>query len=114
MDMENSMRNYDEISLYQIPIEQLNLTVKTLNICLRQGVTTIRDAIDAVEMLPDGVGTSTSLVFQETMLEKVLPELIKHGYLEEEKFKLNSSNFAQEIITEIKEKLVETGYWKEK
>ena len=108
------MRDYDERSLDQMPIEQLNLTVKTLNVCFRQGVTTIRDAIDAVEMLADGLGTSTSLVFQDTILKKVLPELIKNGYLEEEKFKLNSSNFAPEIITEIKKKLVEKGYWKEK
>ncbi len=110
------MREYDELILYQIPIEQLNLTVKTLNVCFRQGVATIGDAIDAVEMLHDGFGTSTSLVFQETLLNEVLvlPELTKDGYLEEEKFKLNSSNFAPEIIAEIKEKLINKGYWDEK
>lgn len=110
--LEGDMKASDEMRLYDISVEKLNLPIRIINICLRQGVTSIGDCIDAIEMMIGGVGTSTSLIFQEAMLQKVVPKLIQQGYLNKEVSALNSDNFAPETIAEIKEKLIEKGYWK--
>lgn len=40
------MFNIHREDLYDVPIEKLNLTVKTYNILARQGITTVGDVLD--------------------------------------------------------------------
>ena len=99
--------------LYDIPIQKLNLSVKPMNFCLRLGVTTVGDCVDAVDRLlfPSGGTISVPAGTREVCLEHVLPALLKQGFWT---IPLNSRAFAPEIIDELEEILTEKGYMEER
>ncbi|MEM9953093.1 MAG: DNA-directed RNA polymerase subunit alpha C-terminal domain-containing protein [Chloroflexota bacterium] len=96
--------------LYNIPIEKLGLSVRTLNQCLRAGVTSVGDCVDVAkwilfpEIYFNGMHMIPSLYY--AMNEEVISALIKQGYL---KRAIIPDDFSPSIIAEIKQKLAEQG-----
>lgn len=82
------MFNIDRDELYDVPIEKLNLTVKTYNILARQGITAVGDVLDLYIRLNYFTGAMISFpstvwnIPSDELIVKVI-EYLHDNHLEE-------------------------------
>ena len=103
------MTDLSKQELYDIPIQKMNLPVKAYNSCIRTGLISVGDCVDALQAhLRRTWMYSGRQKSQDEFLNEVLPALIEQGYWTTP---LNPRAFTPEIIDELKQKLAENGYW---
>lgn len=74
------MTDLSREELYEIPIAKLNLPVKALNSCLRNGITSVGDCVDCAERLLSPIMGSVRWRDADIFLNEVVPALIEQGY----------------------------------
>ena len=104
------MTDLSREELYEIPIERLGLPIKAMNYCLRLGLIAVGDCVDAIEPQLRPACILRRPDKNNFLLNDVLPALIEQDYWSTP---LNPRAFLPEIIDELKQKLVDKGYWSE-
>jgi len=92
---------------YEIPIEKLGLSVNTINELKRLGCEFVGDCVDWHLRVRDGdFFGHAPTSFYEVMLGEVKEKLIEHGYWE-----VSPSDFEVGMLEELKQALIKKGYW---
>jgi Bacterial RNA polymerase, alpha chain C terminal domain len=95
-----------EDKYYEIAIEKLGLSVSAINQLERLGVTTVGDCVDFHRRVRDGNTIGHAPTsFFRIMLGEVKEKLVEHGY-----WQVSIEDFVPDIIEELKQALTEKGY----
>lgn len=72
------MFNIIRDDLYYVPIENLNLSVKTLNLLKRTGITSVGDCLDIYEFSNSGITAQIRFDIKDAIDSEVINSIIEY------------------------------------